>query len=254
MKNRVTVTTPEYVSLELHTAGIGSRGIAMLIDGMIIGLGLFVYAIIMILFSMLVESMGSPLWTSIVTGVSIVIFIFTPIVYFTLTEAFLSGRTIGKRVMGLRVVTDQGMVPKFSAIFLRNLLRIVDSMPFFYLIGLITVIIQRQEKRLGDLVAGTLVIHHEKPDHGPITFHHPKLEEFQPSSSFASVTVAQWTWITRFLARREELSKEHRQRLAEKMVERLFPNQPFGKGKEEALLETAYLYLSAEFGETTQPS
>ncbi|SDX18680.1 Uncharacterized membrane protein YckC, RDD family [Marininema mesophilum] len=246
MKNRVRVTTPEYVSLELHTAGIGSRGVSLLIDWIVLGILMLFFALFFLLFSLLAESMGTPFWTSVIRGVSLVVILFMPLCYFTLAETFLSGRTIGKMAVGLRVVTDQGTVPSFATILLRNILRIVDAMPIFYLIGLTTVVLQKHEKRLGDLAAGTLVIHDEKTTQPSITLLHSQTEKLIQSKTMTTLTVEHWTWIARFLSRRQELLKERRQQLAEKMVTQLFPNSPIEKGQEEAALEAAYLYLSAD--------
>src|SRR6266581_1095419 len=79
--------------------------------------------------------------------------------YFLLFEAFNDGRTPGKRLMGIRVVMDTGHPLTFTAAAVRNLVRIVDMQPLFtYQVGLGFVLFHPQNKRLGDIVAGTVVV------------------------------------------------------------------------------------------------
>jgi hypothetical protein len=70
----------------------------------------------------------------------------------------MRGRTPGKRMAGVRLVTREGDIPGAGALVLRNLFRLIDSMPFIYLVGLITVVLTEQHVRIGDLAAGTLLV------------------------------------------------------------------------------------------------
>jgi len=74
------------------------------------------------------------------------------------------GRTVGKHVFGLRVADAQGFRLQFHQIFLRNLLRAVDSLPFCYLVGGLACLASRRAQRLGDIVASTVVVHNPKFD------------------------------------------------------------------------------------------
>ncbi len=76
--------------------------------------------------------------------------------YFFLLEAFAGG-TIGKKLMGLRILKD-GAPPSIGAIAVRNLVRFVDMLPAFYLLGFIVAAIRGDRRRLGDLAAGTVVV------------------------------------------------------------------------------------------------
>ena len=69
----------------------------------------------------------------------------------------MAGRTPGKRMAGLRVLTPEGLVPTAGALITRNVFRIIDSMPLFYVVGLLFVFFGRQHLRLGDLAAGTVL-------------------------------------------------------------------------------------------------
>ena len=77
-------------------------------------------------------------------------------------EWFWRGRTVGKRMMGLRVVDEQGFKLRFEQVVLRNLLRIVDRLPLFYLVGGLSCILTRRNQRLGDIAAGTIVTYAAK--------------------------------------------------------------------------------------------
>jgi uncharacterized RDD family membrane protein YckC len=77
------------------------------------------------------------------------------------------GQTLGKRVLGLRVVDAQGLRLQFTQVALRNLLRAIDMMPIFYLVGGVAALVSRKGQRLGDLAANTIVAHErqwEEPD------------------------------------------------------------------------------------------
>ena len=77
--------------------------------------------------------------------------------YHLILEPVLNGRTPGKRMTGLRVLTPEGVVPSIGALITRNVFRIVDSMPVLYVVGLLFVMFGKRHARLGDLAAGTVV-------------------------------------------------------------------------------------------------
>jgi uncharacterized membrane protein SpoIIM required for sporulation/uncharacterized RDD family membrane protein YckC len=77
--------------------------------------------------------------------------------YHLILEPLMAGRTPGKRLAGLRVLTPEGQVPTVGALITRNVFRIVDSMPLFYVVGLLFVFFGKRHLRLGDLAAGTVL-------------------------------------------------------------------------------------------------
>ena len=77
--------------------------------------------------------------------------------YHLILEPLMAGRTPGKRLAGLRVLTPEGEVPSVGSLIIRNIFRIIDSMPLFYVVGLLFVFFGRQHLRLGDLAAGTVL-------------------------------------------------------------------------------------------------
>src|SRR5947208_209260 len=156
---RLGIETPEHVVLELELAGLGSRLAAAVCDAgvlavayMLLGLG------IQLLPTQTRGEAGTP-WSTLAAIVLILTLFLLFWGYFLLFEALNDGRTPGKRLMGIRVVMDTGHPLSFSAAAVRNLVRIVDMQPAFtYQVGLAFVLFHSQDKRLGDIVAGTVVV------------------------------------------------------------------------------------------------
>jgi uncharacterized membrane protein SpoIIM required for sporulation/uncharacterized RDD family membrane protein YckC len=154
---RLAIETPEHVVLEIELAGPGSRIAAALCDAAIL------VAILLFLFmgsralSANAEAQGR--WSTLVAvlvGLALFLVIWG---YFLLFEALNDGRTPGKRLMGIRVVMDTGHRLTFTAAAVRNLVRVADAQPLFtYLLGFGLVLLHPQNKRLGDIVAGTIVV------------------------------------------------------------------------------------------------
>lgn len=84
--------------------------------------------------------------------------------YFVFFEMLWNGQTPGKRQAGIRVIRDNGTPVTFTESLLRNLVRLVDLLPFYYGIGLVSTLLSRQGKRLGDYVAGTVVVKEHTSD------------------------------------------------------------------------------------------
>ena len=154
---RLAIETPEHVVLEIELAGPGSRVAAALCDAAIL------VAILVFLFMgssvLSTGPAGQGRWGTLVAvfvGLALFLLIWG---YFLLFEAFNDGRTPGKRLMGIRVVMDTGHRLTFTAAAVRNLVRVADAQPLFtYLLGLGFVLFHSQNKRLGDIVAGTIVV------------------------------------------------------------------------------------------------
>jgi uncharacterized RDD family membrane protein YckC len=155
LETEIRVQTPEQVSLQFTAAGIGSRALAQLID-----LGLLFVLFILLGISIRVWSwldlFGSATYWVIGFAIVLVFFIFWG--YFIASEYFLSGRTLGKWICRIRVLQADGRSVSFYAALVRNLLRLIDFLPLGYLVGLISMMVDRHERRLGDLVAGTIVV------------------------------------------------------------------------------------------------
>src|SRR2546428_3057156 len=156
---RLGIETPEHLVLELELAGLGSRMAATVCDA---GLLVLAFVLLGVGIQLLPTPTGGDAegpWSTLAAIVLILTVFMLFWGYFLLFEALNNGRTPGKRLMGIRVVMDTGHPLTFTAADVRNLVRIVDMQPLFtYQVGLGFVLFHPQNKRLGDIVAGTVVV------------------------------------------------------------------------------------------------
>ncbi|HEY0405390.1 MAG TPA: RDD family protein [Pyrinomonadaceae bacterium] len=156
----LVIETPERVPLHFALASIGNRFLACAIDH---GLQLFLMTIIAIFFFLIADFVdfggsmkNAPKWTLAVL-ILVISLIWTG--YFIVFEWLWNGQTPGKRWLKLRVIREDGRPITFWEASVRNILRIFDIMPFpFYSIGLICVFISHRDQRVGDMVAGSVVV------------------------------------------------------------------------------------------------
>lgn len=159
MQQEFGYRTPESMVLSQPVAGIGSRGLAALIDSIIIVIIVLAFvagALALNAVSFRVGALG-PLLILLVVVASV-----TPVIYYVGFEVATAGRSVGKIIFGLRVVDLSGVPVGVGDSLVRNLLRILDFLPLLYGIGVVAMFLGRQPRRLGDLAAGTVVVH----DHG----------------------------------------------------------------------------------------
>lgn len=145
---------------ELRIAGPGSRSYAFVIDWHIrVTLALAWFLIGMVLyigsFSLFGDYPKDSHWYFFVVLPASALYL----LYHPVLEVLMSGRTPGKRMAGVRLVSRTGDIPGVGALLLRNVFRIVDSMPVAYVVGLACVVFTAQHVRIGDLAAGTLLVH-----------------------------------------------------------------------------------------------
>ncbi len=168
--DQLSIETPEQVALQFPVAGIGSRFVALLLDHLIQLAA--VVAVVLVVAVIEAATGGRPGTSSSLASqwfVAGIIFVFFLLFwgYFFLFEAFWRGQTPGKRWMKLRVIKDAGRQITLFESMARNLLRVADYLPSLYLAGVITMLCNKRNKRLGDLAAGTLVIH-ERTEEQPL--------------------------------------------------------------------------------------
>jgi uncharacterized RDD family membrane protein YckC len=144
------IETPEGVALHLHPAGVMPRAAAWAIDFALRVAAAFVAAI------------GLGLLGATGVGLNLLVVFSLMWLYPVLFEVLRDGQTIGKRSVGLRVVHANGTPVGWLASIVRNLLRTVDMLPVLYGFGVVAGLLDPQGRRLGDMVAGTLVIHAER--------------------------------------------------------------------------------------------
>ncbi len=155
--DKLTIETPEQTSLDFAVAGIGSRFLAIAYDaiiqfliGLIVGIGG-----IMALAGISTVAPKAAVWG----GAFLVLFYFLLYFgYYAIFEILWNGQTPGKRKVGIRVIKDSGRPLTPAETIGRNLLRIVDWLPFLYAVGMVSAFLTKGNKRLGDLVVGSLVV------------------------------------------------------------------------------------------------
>lgn len=148
------IETPEGISLELRAAGALPRAQAWMVD-LLLRMGVFVVALI----PLSLFGVGG-------NGLAMLLLFALMWAYWVVCEVWLDGQTLGKRALGLRVVNADGTPITWLPSVVRNLLRVVDVLPGVYGVGLASTLIDPYGRRLGDVVAGTMVIHAGDPPAG----------------------------------------------------------------------------------------
>lgn len=198
LDNTTTIESPESIDIQLETAGLLARSIAYLIDTLI-RYGALTILLIVLAF---LERAGWGLFL-------IAVFVFEWF-YPVLFEVLRHGQTPGKKAMGIRVVNDDGTPVGWSASMLRNLLRAVDWLPFFWMIGVLSMAVNQRFKRLGDLAAGTIVVY------TPPEWQLPHLPEIEESPLvIAGMTADEQQAVLHLAERHQDLHPERFEELAQ---------------------------------------
>jgi len=244
--DRLSIDTPEQVALEYPLAGIGSRFLGVLYDSLIQVIIYFV----LILISIAALPGGSEWWSTAskwLAAVMILVYFCVYWGYYAIFETLWKGQTPGKRQAGIRVIKEDGRaISAFDAIA-RNLVRIIDQIPGIYAVGIITMFFNKKHKRLGDFVAGTVVVHERAGDEGQVIWSVPV--DSTVAGDTSALTNADLQVIETFLERRIDIPLEVRrataQRLADLYAAKLNIPQE-GRASNEDLLETIAIQLRNE--------
>ncbi len=239
---KLIIETPEQTSIEFPLAGIGSRFLAILIDSLIQGAVLLVLGLIILglgfgfSIASFDRSSAASVWI-----IAVLIFVYFLLMYgyFAVFESIWNGQTPGKRLTHIRVIKDSGQpITAIDAVG-RNLLRIVDQLPFAYGIGVLCAWISPQSKRLGDYVAGTVVVH-EKPFETVVPQWDAPVQAATHQYGANRLTQEEIALIEAFLSRRSALDVGVRYDTAAGIVRRIESKltlPPEGKPSAEKLLE-----------------
>src|ERR671932_1674691 len=163
------VLTPERVSLQYDIAGIGSRGAAAIVDTLIQAIVLTVLFMAVTAVAAIASSLpgvGAPLGrggTTLVLGLFALTVLLVTAGYFMVWEILWSCQTPGKRLVGGRVIRENGYPLRPVDAVVRNLVRIVDWLPLFYGVGMLIMLLNGRARRLGDFASGTIVVRERSP-------------------------------------------------------------------------------------------
>lgn len=237
-EDKITILTPEAVEFDFQLADLGSRFIAILIDTiaqLLISLPI-VLLIYLIQVFWLYSSYRDPISPWILGLLFLLLFIVGFSGYYIYFEMIWNGRTPGKKLVNIRVVRDGGYPVNITSSFIRNIIRIVDFLPFYYSTGVISIIFSRDKKRLGDIVAGTMVVREYKDIPPPVLQDGLSGGEGDiglSSLSLEKITPGEYCLIREFLLRKNHMERPFRNKLARKiaipLIDKLnIKNQSYG--------------------------
>ena len=231
---RLAIETPEHLVLELELAGVGSRIAAAACDAVLLGVLYVGLGLALVALATGRETPGP--WSTLVAVLALLALFLLFWGYFLLFEALNHGRTPGKRLMGIRVVMDTGHPITFAAAAVRNLIRVVDALPFG-LVGLAFVLVHPQNKRLGDIVAGTVVARDRPEDlqlAGVPTNRQPGTEPLETGPP--ELSDEEFRLLDQYLERLERLDGTLRRRFTADLAARFAPRFPRRDPDPEAFL------------------
>jgi uncharacterized membrane protein SpoIIM required for sporulation/uncharacterized RDD family membrane protein YckC len=232
LRQEYGVETPEHVEVRLELAGVGSRTAAMLIDLTLITLAILLLNAV---FIPAVRNLAG--WSFLGRwGIALLILLnaFVLFGYFALCEAVSGGRTPGKQMVGIRTVMDTGKRITPSAAVIRALLLIIDV--FLPLgVGLVLVAVNRSNKRLGDLAAGTIVVRDRPAEWSPV-MPVAAADAEAVEAGPPLLTDDEFKLLDQFLARGTQLDATVRARLQRQLVQRFQDRSPPRGRAEDAYL------------------
>lgn len=208
------IVTGEAVVVELRPAGVGSRGIALLVDVVaqfVLALGV----------TWLVASVGSSLESAGADAVVLTFFVLLVLGYPVGFETLWRGRTPGKAVMGLRVLRDDGGPIRFRHAFVRGLVGVVVDRPGLSagLLALVPMLATKRSKRLGDLAAGTVVVQERVPARVlPPPMMPPPLAGWAAALDLSGIDDDLASELRQFLARSPQLAPWARQQIGDRLL------------------------------------
>ena len=242
--NHLLLQTPEGITFSLLLAGPLTRFLAWMID-------FFCFSALMTILFTILEALAV-LSADVAQAFGFLGYFLISIGYGLLFEFFWRGQTVGKRLMKIRVVDVQGLKLRFSQVLIRNLLRSVDAMPLFYMVGGIACVVSPKAQRLGDLVANTVVIRHpelREPDFSQLMA--GKFNSFRKYPHLCArlrqrVSPAEAAVALQALLRRESLVPEERIKLFSEIAGHLKTLASFPEEAVEGLSDEQYLRNAAD--------
>jgi uncharacterized RDD family membrane protein YckC len=230
-ERELSIVTPEQVKLQYETAGIGSRAGAHIMDWLVLGV------IFTLLFTALAEttSLFADGFTSFgkdyAGALAILLFFGIQYAYFVLTEFYMGGKTFGKKWMGIRVIQENGQALTMLSSLIRNFLRVIDSLPLFYTIGIVVSFLHKKDKRIGDMLAGTVVvidlIRNRKKQQKQMEKLLNRWNDFLPDfvvtdAQKSKMTREDWIMLSTFMERLPRLTKVKLSEISQRLATHLF--------------------------------
>jgi len=249
MPNELRIHAADATELTMEFAGLGSRSYAFIIDWHI----RFLFALVWLLVVWLVMARGGGFesfsgffeddgglhdYQAYITLLPALVIYF---LYHPVLEIAMQGRTPGKRMAGVRLVDVNGQTPGVAALLIRNVFRLVDGLPAFYAVGCVACLVTERSVRIGDLAAGTLLVHEEK-------LSARALERARLVSGNRKLTPADQELLLDLVERWKTLDRAIRVRLAVRFLEKLGEQVP-AAANSKRLNQVLYVKLQQLAGE-----
>lgn len=218
VNNLIYVNSADAMSYALEIAGVGARSYAFVLDWHIrllaalvwIYLAAFLFYDLSVFSTMFEENTAN-------AAAAWVVFLPAAIVYFfyhPILEIAMHGSTPGKRAAGVRLMTLEGFTPGIGSILIRNIFRLIDSLPGVYTVGLTVAIFTRNHVRIGDIAAGTVLVYEK--DTGK-----QSLSDVAQQSLNSSLSPENYDLLLELLERWQELDKQQRIHLGQQFLNRI---------------------------------
>lgn len=226
----IRIETPEKIRFKYRIAQTGTRAGALILDLLIQAGFLLIWGLLILLIkgASYFSDLGNEMDGNLITTFSLLILFFLQWGYFSFFEIVMNGQTPGKRALKLFVIRSNGKKLDNTSVLLRNLIRVVDAFPLVYIVGGIVSMVDKQSRRLGDILGETLVVMDENKIHPAPDFSIPgksKLEDplYQEDTARRLakgqhyLNENQLFIIRQFLQKRDNMQQEHRQKTADKL-------------------------------------
>ena len=240
----IDVRTPESIAFSYELAGLGSRFLALVIDQVLQVLILLALVFGVGLIARRIAFAGLPppsaaaekIAGAIVIAAMVFVVFMIFFGYFIVFETLWNGQTPGKKALGIRVVRDGGYPVDFGASLVRNLIRVGEVALGYYAVSAISAMISPENKRLGDLAAGTIVVRDARLSAASLLRRQAETPSYAPTLYLSGDERA---LIKRFLERRDALDADRRRELAAKLAKRVRERVPpeLARLDDEGLLE-----------------
>lgn len=227
MSEHISITSAGGVEVKLDLVALGGRSYAFVMDWhirILAALAWFLFGLLSLtggftLQDSKVFSSGTSLFYVVLLPALAIYFLYHPVL-----ELAMNGRTPGKRMAGIRIVAKDGRSASSGAILLRNVFRLIDSLPMFYVIGIMVCLFNKQHLRIGDMAAGTVLIYEEQASK-------KRLNMIMSGGASNELSTQQRELIAEVLERWNELVPAKRQEMAQTLLTKLGQTMPGDSGR-----------------------